>query len=47
MTNFRLLLEDIVHASSMLHNVSLSFVSRDENRVGHELAHCLPRVLAR
>lgn len=47
MANFRLLLEDIVCASSMLHNVSLSFVSRDENRVAHELAHYLPQVLAR
>lgn len=41
------MIDDIVHATSMLDTVSWSFVCRDSNGVTHELARCLPWVIGR
>lgn len=45
-SSFHLILDDVVHANSMFDVVYWSFVHREGNNVAHELAHCLPWVIA-
>lgn len=46
-SNFHLILNDIIHASSYLESVSWSFTRRNNYKVTHELAYYLPWSIGR